>query len=146
MALAPEAFRAQSFEEEYELELEEHHRVNGRSASRGIAVGDEAADERQVEAPLDQFPPLGVGDVGEAEVRLGDVLLGRTFADAVAMTKCKGCYSPSLQIGGFIALKRSKLSEPPSCFTASSSVFGLVHSNCFTRFCPPSARLLSQGL
>lgn len=44
--------RAQPLEEQHQLELEEHDRVNGRTAAQSIAVSDQIPYEAQVKRPL----------------------------------------------------------------------------------------------
>src|SRR5205823_10989963 len=53
-------FRPEPFEEQYELQLEEHHRVNGRTSGTSVLVGDPVADEAEVHLRI-QVPVEIVG-------------------------------------------------------------------------------------
>ena len=56
------AFRAESLEEENELELEENDRVNRRTPRAGIAIPDESTDEGEVERVFQVAVELVLGE------------------------------------------------------------------------------------
>ncbi len=64
------ALRADVLEEHHQLQAEEDHGIDARTARRSVVVLDEVPDEREVERRLE----------ATVEVVLGDQMLQRDFA------------------------------------------------------------------